>query len=50
MTQDEQEEFDERAGILEFCGGLDREEAERLAKKIIGRLDSIKKISTITDE
>ena len=40
MTQDEQEDFDERAGILEFCAGLEREEAERLAREIIGRRDS----------
>jgi hypothetical protein len=50
MTQDEQEDFDERAGILEFCAGFEREEAERLAKKMTGRRDSIKKIDTITDK
>lgn len=34
MTHEEQQElFEERAGIREFCGGLDREEAERLARE-----------------
>ena len=40
MTQDEREDFDERAGVLEFCAGLEREEAERKAREIIGRRDS----------
>jgi hypothetical protein len=31
LTEDEREHFQERAGIHEFCGGLSREEAERLA-------------------
>ncbi|MFO1314051.1 MAG: hypothetical protein U1F58_00475 [Burkholderiales bacterium] len=31
--EDEQEYFEERAGILEYEAGLPREEAERLARK-----------------
>lgn len=31
--KDRQIEFDERAGIMEFCGGLPRAEAERLARE-----------------
>ena len=31
-----QEEFDERAAIIEFCGGKPRAEAERLALEIVG--------------
>jgi hypothetical protein len=29
------EEFDERAGIIEFCGGMTREESEREAWRIV---------------
>jgi len=31
LTEEQKERFQERAGIHEFCGGLDRREAERLA-------------------
>lgn len=31
LSEDERERFQERAGILEFCGGFTRNEAERLA-------------------
>jgi hypothetical protein len=31
LSADDQERFQERAGIHEFCGGLSRKEAERLA-------------------
>ena len=33
MTPDALEHFEERAAVMEFDGGLPREEAERLAKK-----------------
>jgi hypothetical protein len=31
--------YEERAGIMEFCGGLPREEAERLAWKVVTGID-----------
>lgn len=31
LTDDEREHFEERAAIMEYDGGLAREEAERLA-------------------
>jgi hypothetical protein len=31
MTDDQREQYEERAGILEFCAGMTREEAERVA-------------------
>lgn len=31
--KDRQIEFDERAGIMQFCGGLSRSEAERLTRE-----------------
>jgi hypothetical protein len=34
MTFDQQETFDERAAIMQFCGGLSREDAERQARRI----------------
>lgn len=37
LTEDEQEAFEERAGIAEFDGGLAREEAEALALEAIIR-------------
>lgn len=37
MTEDEQEAFEERAGIAEFDGGMSREEAEALALEAIIR-------------
>ena len=36
-TECDKEAFEERAAIMEFEGGLSREEAERLARKIIYR-------------
>ena len=36
-TECDKEAFEERAAIMEFDGGLPREEAERLARKIIYR-------------
>ena len=35
--EDLKEAFEERAAIMEFDGGLSRQEAERLARKIIYR-------------
>lgn len=35
--EDLKEAFEERAAIMEFDGGLNRQEAERLARKIIYR-------------
>lgn len=35
LTPDTREEFDECAGIMEFCGGLSRIEAERAAWRIV---------------
>lgn len=37
MTAAEREDFWERAGIVEFCGGLSRVKAERLAYSIVMR-------------
>ena len=37
LTLDELEEYEERAGIMEYDGGLTREEAEKEAMKIIER-------------
>ena len=31
LTPDQRDEWEERAAIMEFCGGLDRETAERVA-------------------
>jgi len=31
MTEDQKEAYEERAAIMEYDGGLSREEAERLA-------------------
>ena len=36
-TECNKEAFEERAAIMEFDGGLNRQEAERLARKIIYR-------------
>jgi hypothetical protein len=36
MTADQREEFEERAGILEFCAGHTRAEAERIAAEMLG--------------
>jgi len=35
LFDDEQEEFQERAGILEFCNGLSRNEAEKQAYELV---------------
>jgi hypothetical protein len=35
MTADQREEFDERAGILEFCAGMSRADAERMAAEML---------------
>ena len=35
LSEDKQENFHERAGIMEFDGGLTRREAERAAWKIV---------------
>lgn len=37
LTEDEQEAFEERAGIAEFDGGMSREEAEAMALEAIIR-------------
>jgi hypothetical protein len=33
LTAEQIEDFEERAAIMEFCGGLPRDEAERLARQ-----------------
>jgi pyrroline-5-carboxylate reductase len=35
MTDDQREEFEERAAILEFDAGMTREEAERVAMQMV---------------
>ena len=35
MTEAEREDYEERAGIMEYDGGLSREEAEREAWRIV---------------
>ena len=41
LTADQAEAFEERAGIMEFDGGLPRAEAERLAlQDVLGNLPS----------
>lgn len=35
MSEDEREEFEERAAILEFEGGMCREWAERIALRMV---------------
>lgn len=35
LTADQREDFYERAGIMEFCGGLTRMQADRQAFRII---------------
>jgi hypothetical protein len=37
MTDDQREQYEERAGILEFCAGMTREEAERAAMEMVLR-------------
>lgn len=37
MTDDQREQYEERAGILEFCAGMTREEAERVAMEMVLR-------------
>jgi len=36
VTDDEREAYEERAAILEFDAGMSREDAERLAAKMVG--------------
>jgi hypothetical protein len=35
------DEYEERAAIMEFDGGLSREEAEREARRIVGKVDNV---------
>jgi hypothetical protein len=35
MTDDQREQYEERAGILEFCAGMTREEAELVAMRMV---------------
>jgi len=35
VTDDQREAYEERAGILEYCAGMTREEAERVAMAMI---------------
>jgi hypothetical protein len=35
VSEEQREEFEERAGILEFDAGMSREEAERVAMAMI---------------
>jgi len=37
MTDDQREEYEERAGILQYCAGMTREEAERVAMEVVLR-------------
>lgn len=37
MTDDQREQYEERAGILEFCAGMTRKEAERVAMAMVLR-------------
>lgn len=34
MTPEQREIYEERAAIMQYCGGLTKAEAERLARKI----------------
>ena len=39
-TPEQRELYEERAAIMQYCGGLSREEAERRARKVVeGRPD-----------
>lgn len=42
LTEDEKECFEERAAIMEFDGGMSREEAEREAVKLISKRQKAK--------
>lgn len=44
LTRDEREYFEERAGILEFCGLLSRQEAERMAYEDIQKIRKAKRL------
>lgn len=35
MTDDQREAYEERAGILEFDAGMSREDAEKMAAKMV---------------
>ena len=35
VTDDQREQYEERAGILEYCAGMTREEAERVAMQMV---------------
>lgn len=35
LTPEQRDEFEERAAIMEYCGGLDRATAEREARQIV---------------
>jgi len=37
MTDDQREQYEERAGILEFCAGMTREDSERVAMAMVLR-------------
>ena len=37
MNDDQREAYEERAGILEFCAGMTREEAEQAAMAMVLR-------------
>lgn len=42
--------FEERAGIMQFDGGLDRAEAERRARRIIDGVDDVPEQPTLIDD
>lgn len=42
--------FEERAGIMQFDGGLDRAEAERRARRIIDGVDDVPEQPTLVDD
>lgn len=35
MTEDDREAYEERAAIIEYCAGMTRDEAERVAMAMI---------------
>lgn len=42
--------FEERAGIMQFDGGLDRAEAERRARRIIDGVDDVPEQPELVDD
>lgn len=42
--------YEERVGIMQFDGGLDRAEAERRARRIIDGVDEVPEQQMLTDD